>query len=210
LDAQAHLTPARLPIWTLAVCACAVLVFFVPELETLLVYDRDAIAHGELWRLVTGNLVHFSATHLAYDLSAFVIPGTIIELRGYRHFPMLCLSAALLIGVAVFEFEPSLHFYGGLSGIVTAAVTYLCLQGVTEEGTWRWLCAAMLAGLAAKLWVELVLGKSMLSAFSTEAFVPVPLSHLIGAVTAIALFVLMHLIGKRGSEEGCHAYGELK
>jgi rhomboid family GlyGly-CTERM serine protease len=193
LDAQAHLTTARLPIWTLAGCACAVLVFIVPGLETLLVYDRVAIAHGELWRLVTGNLVHFSATHLAYDLSAFVIAGTIIELRGCRYFPILCLSAAMLIGVAVFEFEPMLHYYGGLSGVVTAAVTYLCLQGLTERGTWRWLCAAMLAGLAAKLWIEMVLGYSWLSAVSTEGFVPVPLSHLIGAITAITLFVLMYI-----------------
>ena len=193
MDAQAQLTASRLPVWTLAICACALLVFLVPGLATLLVYDRAAITHGELWRLVTGNLVHFSTTHLVYDLASFLIAGAIIEIRGYQYFPMLCLSAAMLIGVAVFSFAPELHFYGGISGIVTAAVTYLCLHGVSEKGTWRWLCAAMLAGLAAKFWIEIALGESLLLAVSTETFVPVPLSHLIGAITALLAFVLMRL-----------------
>jgi len=190
VDAQAHLTAARFPVWTLAICAGAALVLIVPGLGPLLIYDRAAIAHGELWRLVTGNLVHFSTTHLACDLGAFLIAGTIIEIRGYRHFPMLCLSAAMLIGIVLYRFEPAMYFYAGLSGVMTAAVTYLCLRGLTEKGTWRWLCATMLAGLAAKTGVELALGKSLLLAASTEAFVPAPLSHLVGSVTAIFLFTL--------------------
>ena len=193
MDEQAQLTASRLPAWTLAICACALIVFLVPGLATLLVFDRAAITHGELWRLVTGNLVHLSTTHLVYDLASFLIAGTIIEQRGYRNFPILCLSAAMLIGIAVFGFAPELHFYGGISGVVTAAVTYLCLHGVSEKGTWRWLCAAMLAGLAAKFWIEIALGESLLLAVSTETFVPVPLSHLIGAITALLAFVLMRL-----------------
>lgn len=193
MDAKTRLTLAHMPVWTLAICAAALLVFFMPGLGVLLVYDRAAIAQGELWRLVTGNLVHLSVTHLAYDLAAFLIAGTIIEMRGYRHFALLCTSAAMLIGIAIHGLKPELNFYGGLSGVVTAAITYLCLQGMTEKGIWRWLCAAMLAGLAAKSWVELVPGKSLLAAVSTEAFVPVPLSHLTGAASAILLFLLMRL-----------------
>ncbi len=181
------------PAWTLAICAAALLVYALPDLSTLLIYDRVAIARGELWRLLTGNLVHLSVAHLAYDLAAFLIAGTIIEQRGDRHFPLLCLFSAALIGVAVYLFKPALRFYGGLSGVVSAAVGYLCLQGMTEKGPWRWLCAAMLTGLATKLWFELMLGKSLLLAVSNEAFVPVPLSHLAGAVAAVILFALVSL-----------------
>jgi rhomboid family GlyGly-CTERM serine protease len=189
--AQALLSSARLPVRTLAICAAALLVHFVPGLVPLLIYDRAAIAHGELWRLLTGNLVHLSDAHLTLDLAAFLIAGAIVEQRGYRHFATLCVSAAVLIGVAIYLFEPGLQFYGGLSGVVTAAIVYLCLQGITEQGSWRWLCAAMLAGLSTKLWIELVLGKSLLLAFGTGNFVPVPLSHLTGAVAAVILFALL-------------------
>ena len=193
MDAEAHLTAIRFPVLALVICASAILIFNSPELQTLLIYDRAAIAHGELWRLVTGNLVHLSTTHLAYNVAAFLIAGTIIEIRGYRLFTTLCNSAAMLIGIILFVVEPAMYFYAGLSGIVTATVTYLCLHGLAEKGAWPWLCAAMLAGLTAKIVVELILGKSFLLAVSTEEFMPVPLSHLIGAVTAILLFVLMRL-----------------
>lgn len=193
MDAEAHLTEVRFPVLTLAICAGAILIFIAPELGTLLIYDRAAITQGELWRLATGNLVHLSSTHLTYNLAAFLIAGTIIEIRGYRFFPILCLSAAVLIGIVLCGFEPAMYFYAGLSGVVTAAVTYLCLHGLSEKGAWRWLCAAMLAGLTAKIGVELMLGKSFLLAVSTEEFVSVPLSHLIGTVTAILLFVSMRL-----------------
>jgi len=190
LEAEAHLTAVRFPVWTLVICASAVLIFNSPELRTLLIYDRAAITHGELWRLVTGNLVHLSNTHLAYDLVAFLIAGTIIEIRCYRFFPTLCLSAAILIGIILYGVEPGMYFYAGLSGVVTAAITYLCLHGLTEKGMWRWLCAAMLAGVIAKIGIELMLDQSFLLSVGTEEFVPVPLSHLIGTVTAILLFLM--------------------
>ncbi|MCG6932321.1 MAG: rhombosortase [Gallionella sp.] len=193
MAAQALLSKARLPVRTLAICAAALLVHFVPWLGQLLIYDRSAIAHGELWRLLTGNLVHLSDAHLAMDMAAFLIAGTMIEQRGYHHFMKLCISAAALIGMAIYLFEPVLQFYGGLSGVVTAAVVYLCLQGMTEQGSWRWLCAAMLAALSAKLWFELVSGKSLLLVVGGGNFVPVPLSHLTGAVVAVILFALLHL-----------------
>jgi rhomboid family GlyGly-CTERM serine protease len=191
--AQALLNTSRLPVRTLAICAAALLVHFVPGLVPLLIYDRAAITDGELWRLLTGNLVHLSDVHLALDLGAFLIAGAIIEQRGYRHFTTLCVSAAALIGVAIYLFQPQLQFYGGLSGVATAAVVYLCLQGITEQGSWRWLCAAMLAGLASKLWIEMVSGKSLLMFVGSGNFVPVPLSHLTGAVAAAILFTLLQL-----------------
>ena len=196
MAAKTRLTAARLPVWTLVICAVAGLVYIIPKLGSLLIYDRAAIIHGELWRLVTGNLVHLSPMHLAYDLSALLITGSIIEIRGYRFFPLLCLSAAVLIGIVIFRLEPAIHFYGGLSGIVIAAATYLCLHGLLEKGVWRWLCTAMLAALTAKIGIELIFGQSFLFATSTEKFVPVPLSHLTGSVTAIILFVSMRFGNK--------------
>lgn len=193
MDAAARLTAARLPVWTLVICTSAVIVFGSAAIQAFLIYDRNAIAHGELWRLVTGNFSHFSTTHLVYDLVAFLIAGTIIEVRGYRYFSTLCLSAATLIGVVLFFAEPAMHYYAGLSGVATAAVAYLCLHGLTEKGTWRWLCAAMLLGLLAKIGIELALGRSLLFEIGAQEFMPVPLSHLVGAATALLLFVLVRL-----------------
>jgi rhomboid family GlyGly-CTERM serine protease len=192
MDAETRLTAMRPPLWTLLICAGAALIFGLPALRPLLIYDRAAIAHGELWRLVTGNLVHLSPAHLCFDLAAFFIAGAIIEVRGYSRFPVLCLTAATFIGIVLYCVEPAMYYYAGLSGVAMAAVAYLCLHGLTEKGAWRWLCAAALVGVTVKLWFELAFGKSLLSEVGAQEFVPMPLSHLVGTITALLLFVLVH------------------
>ena len=182
-----------MPVWTLVICAFALITFIFPQIGNLLIYERTAIIHGEFWRLLSGNLVHFSVTHLVYNLSTCLIVGTVIELRGYRFFPVLCIFSSLLIGIALFVLEPELYLYAGLSGVVSAAVTYLCLHGLEEKGVWRWLCAATLAGLTAKTVIELGFGSSFMLLMSDENFVPVPLSHLAGIVAALLLFFFLRM-----------------
>ena len=193
MEAAARLTAVRLPLWTLTICAGAVLIFLSPLLESILIYDSTEIAHGEIWRLVTGNLVHFSAAHLAYDLVAFLVAGAIIEIRGYRYYPVLCFVAALFIGIVLYRAEPDMHYFAGLSGVATAAIVYLCLHGLTEKDAWRWVCAAALLGLGIKVGIELTFNESLLFASGSKEFLPAPLSHLVGAGAALFLFVLSRL-----------------
>lgn len=178
-----------MPVWTLAICTTAVAVFGVPQLEALLVYNRERIAQGELWRLVTGNLVHLSAAHLARDLIPLLVVGALIENGRDRYFPLLCLASGVLIGAVLYLTEPQLLVYGGMSGVVTAAVVFLCLNGLGERGDYRWLCLAVLICLATKTGVEMGGGASSLAITSKE-FVVVPASHAAGAATAILVFAL--------------------
>ena len=183
----------RFPVWTLAICAGTALVYSLPPLAAILIYDRTAIADGELWRLVTGNLVHYSAVHLGYDLLAFLVAGIIIETNGYRHYPLLCLTAAAGIGMVLYWGEPAMFYYAGLSGVATAAVVYLCLHGLIEKGAWQWMCVAALFGLGIKVAIEFTLDEPLLVASGTKEFLPMPQSHLAGACVALFLFVLLYL-----------------
>lgn len=188
---QAPAPAARLtiPVWTLLVAGAAVAVYTVPGLREALIYDRELIAHGEWWRLVTGNFVHHSSRHLGYDLLAFLIAGALIEIRRLPGFAVLCLAAGIAVGAVVYILEPGMRYYGGLSGIVTAAVVYLCLWGLTETGWWRWLCAGVLSLMTVKIGVELALNQSLLDTGGQHPFVPVPLSHAAGVASAVLLFV---------------------
>jgi len=187
-----------IPVWTLAICAAAAVVFGAPQLQAALVYNREAIAAGEAWRLVSGNLVHFSGSHLIKDVVALLAIGLLIETGRRRHFALLCLASGSLIGSVLYVAEPELAVYGGLSGIVTAAATYLCLHGIEEDGAYRWLCLGVLLCLAAKTGCEIALGFSPLPGTDAEGFALVPLSHAVGAATAIALFALENRSATRG------------
>lgn len=60
----------RIPWLTLAIVSGTLVAQCVPGIAELLVYDREAIAGGELWHLVTGHSVHFSSSDLLYNLVA--------------------------------------------------------------------------------------------------------------------------------------------
>lgn len=181
--------PSRqFPVVTLLVVAAGIGTYVIPSLASQMVYDRAAILSGEVWRLLTGNWVHFSTRHLLYDLLALGIAGWIIERRGYPHFALLCVLSALSIGTVLLAIRPEVQSYGGLSGVATGAVIYLALRGIKEPAPWRWICVATLVLITGKILLESTTGRSIIAAADSVPFVSLPLSHIVGGLTAALLF----------------------
>lgn len=178
----------QVPVVTLFVVAGGIVTYLIPGLASQMVYDRAAILGGEGWRLFTGNWVHFSTSHLLYDVLAFGLAGWIIERRGYPYFGLLCALSALSIGAVLLAMRPDVQLYGGLSGVATAAIVYLALHGLKEPGPWRWICVAALALTVGKVVRESVTGQLTFAAVDRIPFVPLPLSHVVGGLTASLIF----------------------
>jgi rhomboid family GlyGly-CTERM serine protease len=189
--------PRRFPAWTLALAALAGLSQWHPALAAAWIFDRAAIDSGQWWRLYTGNLVHLSAWHFACDSLALLALGAAVEWRGLRHVGTLYLAAGLAVGSAVYLWAPQIDYFGGLSGIVTAAFVYLCLAEVFRAGSTRWLWGAGLALAGIKLALEYSLQTSWLIGAANEPYVVVPASHIAGAATALALYALVRRGGQR-------------
>jgi rhomboid family GlyGly-CTERM serine protease len=175
------------PIITLIVVALSVLVHALPS-TTLLAYNRQAILAGEWWRLATGHWVHFSAQHFLYDTAAFGILGWMIETRGEKNFAALCLISVFTISVSMLLFEPRLQICGGLSGLATATLVFLALNGLGEKGPWQWLCGTALIICVVKLSFELLTGK-FLVLHTPASFSPAPSNHIAGALTAVVVYM---------------------
>ena len=137
---------------------------------------------------MTGNLVHFSAGHFLYDVLALGIAGLMIERREYQGFAVLCAMTALAIGGALLLFAPDTNYYGGASGIATAAIVFLALHGLEVGGTYRWVCGAALICVGAKIVAEFAVGRSLFLAQHDSGLVLCPLSHLVGALSALGLY----------------------
>ncbi len=175
----------RIPVSpTLAAILAAALVFVLPGAQPALIYDREAILAGEVWRLITGHWVHFSGRHLALDLFVLGMAGMILESRADARWRLLLWLTPGFIGLGLLLGEPRMSFYGGLSGVATAAVVYLALSGLRERSPWRWICLAALFIVAAKAALEWQTGQARFARANGEAFVAVPLSHLLGALCA--------------------------
>jgi len=132
----------KLPVITTLMVGSGVVIALFPSWSSWLIYDRSAILSGEIWRMFTGHLVHFSPSHLVYDLLALGIAGWIIETQKLPHFGWLCLLTPWLISAILLLFEPHMKLFGGLSALATTAIVYLALFGLHDAAPWRWVCLA--------------------------------------------------------------------
>ena len=177
------------PWLTLSICGLAVLGFACAPLAVGLEYQRQAILHGEWWRLLTAPLSHFSASHLAWNLLAFGAAGWVIEAHGYRGLWLICLATALGSGLLALWLLPDLAAYRGLSGLATGAIVYFCLRRLAESRRDRVLWLIILALLAGKIAYDLSTGQTLLATSAGEPLRVLGLAHLVGAVTGVAVAV---------------------
>jgi rhomboid family GlyGly-CTERM serine protease len=113
-------TPPKWPWVSIIVATVCLLLALMPaSLIEHLTGDRDAILQGELWRLWTGHLVHFSRTHALIDSATMLVIGTIAESQfGSRRTALSLLVGAPLISAGMLLASPSLLTYRGASAMV--------------------------------------------------------------------------------------------
>ena len=168
---------------------------WVSALAAWLVYDRALVEQGEIWRLVTSHLVHFSVAHLGWNLLAIGGACVVAWQRDCRRTTTVALLAAAFGGLAIHFFAPSLSRYGGLSGIAAALVVHVALCGLVERGAWRVVSATTIALVVAKVGLELASGEFLLVGEGSGAgMVPAPLAHLGGIMAALVVWGQRHRI----------------
>jgi len=179
---------SRLPVYTLFILATSVLAYTLPGVASLLIFDRLAILNGEAWRVLSGHTVHFSSTHFVYDLLAFGLAGGVIEYKRYPGCGVLYVVMAFSIGVSLLVFKPGMDYYGGLSGLACGAVVYLALFGLHGTPTLRLVSVMVLVLVVSKVAFELYTGQSVLLSNRQEPFISMPISHLVGVLSASSVF----------------------
>ncbi len=175
---------------TLAIAAATGLAFVWPRLAGALIYERADIFAGQVWRLWTGHLVHYSPSHLWLDLAVFVAAGAWLEWiapRLARWFYVLAppaISAVLLWG------DPTLERYAGLSGVATGLLVLLALVQLRRKaGEPRWFWLGVLLLVAAKIIIEATAHAPLFARFDAGVRV-VPLAHVGGIVCALLAFLV--------------------
>ncbi|HJV66732.1 MAG TPA: rhombosortase [Geomonas sp.] len=165
----------------------ALVVTMSPALSALFVYDRQLIESGELWRMVTAHLVHFSVSHLFFDLCGFLLSAWYCHRRGYRQAPWVIASAALATTGAIFLLQPDMARYGGLSGVADALIVFAAVRGMAEKGGMRWPSLTVLIACCGNIGFQLLSDRGTLEALAGQPFVPAAGAHLVGAIVGAAV-----------------------
>lgn len=189
---------------TLLIVTVSIITYGFPQVSSLLVYDRQAIFCGELWRLFTAPVVHFSFSHMFWDTLVFGAAGIAIEAARFRRFWLVCLIAAVIPGLLFLLAYPALEHYGGLSGPATGAVTYfsLCRACQSKKGRMIWLGILVFIGI--KIIIEASIGTPLFAKAGKIPFRVLPSAHIIGYCAAIFTSTWDWTIRPEGCiSEGC-------
>lgn len=156
-----HRFPAAGPALGLALVAAllAAVSSIDPRWHAALDYRRDAVAAGELWRLVTAHVMHLSIEHAVLDIAALLLVAWIFseELDGRLQ------ASAGAVGLAMIDatlWVAQVDRYVGLSGVLhawfaTGATCWLlAARSDPARASKRAWGAALTIGLAAKLVLE--------------------------------------------------------
>lgn len=84
-----------------------------------LAYNRDAIAKGDYWRLITGHFIHLNNMHLLLNmLGVGMVLMLFDHLLAIWQWIVVLLASALIISLLIYLNLPQVQAYVGLSGVI--------------------------------------------------------------------------------------------
>jgi len=156
---------------------------FADAAPELLEFDRHALLAGEIWRLWTGHLVHYSWRQTLVDGAVALVAGLIaVRAYGLRRLLATMALAAPFISVALLLAAPDCLYYRGSSGL---AVMLSVMAGASlwprAGNVARLALAVMTLSLAAKIAAEALLIAQGWSDMPTDVRISWQ-AHLLGAI----------------------------
>lgn len=126
-----------------------------PAAEALM-FQRDSILSGQVWRLLAGHGVHLGWQHLMLNLIGLVVIWWLFgrQFEGERGW-LLTGSIAIGMPLALLLFHPNIEWYAGFSGVLHGLVVAGALLSRSENPVVSWL---ILIGITGKLVMETVRG----------------------------------------------------
>lgn len=153
-------------------------------------YDRDAILHGQWWRIISGNIVHLGWPHLLLNLAGLILVWLLFRhTLSTRSWIFVTLASAASVGVGLLLFDPQLQWYVGLSGVLHGlfAAGLVTALYAGNRGDW-WLLLLFVAKIT---WEQLV--GTMPGSAEIAGGTVIVNAHLYGAIggALTALLIIM-------------------
>ena len=160
--------------------------FQLEPVQAWVVWDKNAIADGQWWRILTGNFSHTNYSHLLMNLAGLWIISYLFQPNKKQLLSALLLIS-LVTGFALLL--SSIQIYVGLSGTLHGLFGLFALREALNGRSSSWL---LVFGLIAKIAWEQFVGPSSTTGELINARVAIE-AHLAGALAggfmAVVLFI---------------------
>jgi rhomboid family GlyGly-CTERM serine protease len=149
------------------------------DLHRSLWYQREAIAGGEYWRLLSGNLVHLGWRHLALNVGALLLGIWVFyPARSPVGWIIAQIVCSVVSSLGLYVFSPEVNWCVGMSGALHGLLIIGAVDWIRQGDRVGWV---LLAIWIAKLGWEQASGSMPLSTEMIGAPVIID-AHLWGAV----------------------------
>ncbi|WP_188152062.1 rhombosortase [Teredinibacter waterburyi] len=162
---------------------------FGDVLNPYLQYSRESISSGQVWRLLSGHIVHLGWFHSVINMLGWL--GVVWVFRGLFNFYvwllLVCINA-LAISAGLWFYNPELQNYAGLSGVLHGLLVSVLVVSFGQRLFFnRWVTAVALSIVFFKLYQEQQPGYDVNYLYEhMQAPVAVD-AHLYGAVSGLAI-----------------------
>jgi rhomboid family GlyGly-CTERM serine protease len=178
----------------LGITALALLAMTLPpDWQQGLEFQYRAIGEGELWRLISGHLVHLGGEHLLMNLlGLWLIWALLLRFKTGPNCALAFFLLTLGTSLCLYLLSPEIAWYQGLSGVLHGLLVWALLsQWQSSPGTH----GVILGLVACKLTWEQVSGPLPGSSELVRGRIIVE-AHLYGALSGALLWALQSAKGK--------------
>ncbi len=157
-------------------------------------FDRSGIAAGELWRLLTGHLVHLGVSHTVLNLAGLVLVWFLVG-RAYTWKQWLWIMAGSIaaIDLGLWFGAPSLEWYVGLSGLLHGMLAAGIVAGLAARSGEAAILAVVVAGKLA--WEQLA--GPLPGSEGTSGGAVIVDAHLYGVIGGVLVAAALIRAGRR-------------
>lgn len=169
------MTTQRIPLLTIGLLTILIGLHWLVENKMPFYFNAADIFSGEVWRIVSGHLMHVDLEHLLWNCLGLAVLGTLLEYRSRA--VLLASTGAGIAFVSALLLTPyaQLDYYCGLSGVLNTLL--LVVLWFEWRLTRSWLIILIACGSIAKVLVEVSQGVSIVTHISWP---PYAWSHVAG------------------------------
>ncbi len=126
------------PDWPWLIPLLALPALLPEAAQSWLEYRRDAVLAGEVWRLFSGHLVHWTPRHALQDgIMLLLLIWALAELGAARRLLLQLTGVALALSLFLAVAVPEMTAYRGASGLALALTGHLIASLWVQRPAWR-------------------------------------------------------------------------
>jgi len=167
---------------------------FDAKISNALIYSRELVNTGEIWRLITGHFFHSNANHFMLNAAAVLLLWALHgQYYNYRNYAVIFISSAIVCSLGIHWLSLDISLYVGLSGVLHGFFVWGALMDIKHKENTGYL---LFIGVILKIAHEQIYGASADVELLIDASVATD-AHLYGAIGGLVAFLILHINHKK-------------